>query len=225
MKKYFCEFLGTFMLVLLGCGSAAIAGEALGTVGIALAFGLSIVAIAYSVGRVSGGHVNPAVSLAMLLSKKMTIKDYCGYVVAQILGAFAGAGLLLAITKCTTLVDAGLGANGYGELSAVGLNLGGAIIVEIVATFIFVFAILGVTEGEKYARPAGFVIGLVLTLIHIVCIPLTGTSVNPARSLAPAVLTGGTALYQVWVFILAPLVGAAIAACAWKYIAKDEKEI
>ena len=225
MKKYFCEFLGTFILVLLGCGSAAIAGETLGTVGIAFAFGLSIVAIAYSVGRVSGGHVNPAVSLAMLLSKKMTVKDFCGYVVAQILGAFAGSGLLLAITKCTTLVDAGLGANGYGQISAVGLSLLGALIVEVVATFIFVFTILGVTEGEKYARPAGFVIGLVLTLIHIVCIPLTGTSVNPARSLAPAVLTGGTALSQVWVFILAPLVGGAIAAYVWKYIAKDEKEI
>ena len=225
MKKYFCEFLGTFILVLLGCGSAAVAGETLGTVGIAFAFGLSIVAIAYSVGRVSGGHVNPAVSLAMLLSKKMTVKDFCGYVIAQILGAFAGSGLLLAITKCTTLVNAGLGANGYGELSAVGLNLLGAIIVEVVATFIFVFTILGVTEGEKYARPAGFVIGLVLTLIHIVCIPLTGTSVNPARSLAPAVLVGGTAFGQVWVFILAPLVGAAITAYVWKCIAKDEKEI
>ena len=224
MKKYFCEFLGTFILVLLGCGSAAIAGATLGTVGIAFAFGLSIVAIAYSVGRVSGGHVNPAVSLAMLLSKKMTLKDFCGYVVAQILGAFAGSGLLLAITKCTNLVNPGLGANGYGELSAVGLNLGGALIVEVVATFIFVFTILGVTEGEKFARPAGFVIGLVLTLIHIVCIPLTGTSVNPARSLAPAVLTGGTALAQVWVFLLAPLVGAALAAYAWKYVAKDEKD-
>ena len=225
MKKYFCEFLGTFILVLLGCGSAAIAGATLGTVGIAFAFGLSIVAIAYSVGRVSGGHVNPAVSLAMLLSKKMSAKDFCGYVVAQILGAFAGSGLLLAITKLSTLENAGLGANGYGELSAVGLNVWGALIVEVVATFIFVFAILGVTEGEKYARPAGIVIGLVLTLIHIVCIPLTGTSVNPARSLAPAILTGGTALSQVWVFILAPLVGAAIAAYAWKYIAKGEKEL
>ena len=165
MKKYFCEFLGTFMLVLLGCGSAVIAGATLGTVGIALAFGLSIVAIAYSVGRISGGHVNPAVSLAMLISKKMNFKDFCGYVVAQVLGAFAGAGLLLAITKSTMLVDVGLGANGYGDLSAAGLNLGGAFIVEIVATFIFVLTILGVTEGDKFQRPAGFVIGLVLTLI------------------------------------------------------------
>lgn len=225
MKKYFCEFLGTFILVLLGCGSASIAGTSLGIVGIAFAFGLSIVAIAYSVGRVSGGHVNPAVSFAMLLSKKMSFKDFGGYVVAQVLGAFAGSGLLSAIIKLTTLENPGLGANGFGELSAVGLNLWGALIVEVVATFIFVFTILGVTEGEKYARPAGFVIGLVLTLIHIVCIPLTGTSVNPARSLAPAVLVGETALSQVWVFVVAPLIGAAIAAYVWKYIAHNEKDI
>ena len=225
MKKYVCEFIGTFTLVLLGCGSAAIAGSTLGTLGIAFAFGLAIVLIAYSVGRVSGGHVNPAVSLAMLISKKMSVKDFCGYVVAQVLGAFAGSGLLKLIISWTTLENAGLGANGYGELSAVGLTLAGAIVVEIVATFLFILAILGVTHNEKYSTNAGLVIGLVLTLIHIVVIPLTGTSVNPARSLAPAVLVGGTALSQVWVFIVAPFIGAAIAALAWKCISKDEKEI
>ena len=224
MKKYFAEFLGTFVLVLLGCGSAAIAGSTLGTLGIAFAFGLSIVAMAYSVGRISGCHVNPAVSLAMFLSKKMTGKDFCGYVVAQFLGAFAGSGLLMAIINMSSnlsLSQTGLGANGYGELSAVGLNLGGAILVEIIATCIFVFAILGVTEDEKFERISGVVIGFVLTLIHIVCIPLTGTSVNPARSLAPAVLTGGVAFSQVLVFIVAPFVGAALAACVWKFL-KDE---
>lgn len=225
MKKYICEFLGTFILVLLGCGSAVVAGEALGTLGIAFAFGLAIVAIAYSVGRVSGGHVNPAVSFAMLISKKMSVKDFAGYVIAQVLGAFAGSGLLLLITNLSDLGNVGLGANGYGELSAVGLTLVGALIVEVVATCIFILAILGVTHNEKYSGVAGLVIGLVLTLIHIVVIPLTGTSVNPARSLAPAVLTGGVALNQVWVFILAPLVGGAIAALIWKYIAKEEKEI
>ena len=225
MKKYLCEFIGTLILVLLGCGSAAIAGSTLGTLGIAFAFGLAIVAIAYSVGRVSGGHVNPAVSLAMLISKKMTIKDFCGYVVAQILGAFAGSGILLLLVKCTNLTDAGLGANGYGELSAVGLSLVGAIIIEIIATFIFILAILGVTHNEKYSSVAGLVIGLVLTLIHIVVIPLTGTSVNPARSLAPAVLTGGTALAQVWVFIVAPLAGGALAAFVWNLISKKEENI
>lgn len=223
MKKYVCEFIGTFILVLLGCGSAAIAGSTLGTLGIAFAFGLAIVAIAYSVGRVSGGHVNPAVSLAMLINKKMDVKDFCGYVVAQVLGAFAGSGILKLIIAWTNLKDAGLGANGYAELSAVGLTLAGAIVVEIIATFIFVLAILGVTHNEKYSSVAGLVIGLVLTLIHIVVIPLTGTSVNPARSLAPAVLVGGAALSQVWVFILAPLVGSALAAVIWNYIAKDEE--
>lgn len=225
MKKYVCEFLGTLMLVLLGCGSAVLAGRAIGTVGIALAFGLAIVAIAYSVGRISGGHVNPAVSIAMLINKKMDVKDFCGYVVAQVLGAFAGSGLLALIVSMTKLQNAGLGANGFGDLSGVGLTLVGALIVEVIATFIFVLVILGVTHNEKYSSKAGIVIGLVLTLIHIVTIPLTGTSVNPARSLAPAVLTGGEALSQVWLFILAPLVGGALAAFAWKFISKDEKEI
>ena len=222
MKKYLSEFLGTLVLVLLGCGSAAIAGGTLGTLGIAFAFGLVIVAMAYSIGRISGCHVNPAVSLAMLISKKMSVKDFCGYVVAQVLGAFAGAGILAWIIHNTALENAGLGANGYGELSAVGLSLIGAFIVEIVATFIFVFAILGVTDDDKYEKISGVVIGFVLTLIHIVVIPLTGTSVNPARSLAPAVLVGGTALSQVWVFIVAPLVGAALAALVWKVL-KEEK--
>ena len=225
MKKYVCEFVGTLMLVLLGCGSAVLAGKTIGVVGIALAFGLAIVAIAYSVGRISGGHVNPAVSLAMLISKKMDVKDFCGYVVAQILGAFAGSGLLALIVSMTKLQNAGLGANGFGDLSGVGLTLVGALVVEVIATFIFVLVILGVTHNEKYSSKAGLVIGLVLTLIHIVTIALTGTSVNPARSLAPAVLTGGEALSQVWVFILAPLVGGALAAFAWKFISKDEKEI
>ena len=227
MKKYICEFIGTFILVLLGCGTAAVTGGALGILGvltISFAFGLAIVAIAYSVGRISGGHVNPAVSLAMLISGKMTVKDFCGYVVAQVAGAFAGAGTLYGILSATNLTDPGLGANGYGELSMVGLALGAAVIVEIIATCIFVLAILGVTHDEKYDSMAGLVIGLVLTLIHIVTIPLTGTSVNPARSFAPAVIVGGTALSQVWVFIVAPFIGAAIAAVVWKYISSNSEE-
>lgn len=218
MKKYLCEFIGTFVLVLLGCGSAAIAGGTLGTLGIAFAFGLAIVAMAYSIGRISGCHVNPAVSLAMLISKKMNVKDFVGYVIAQILGAIAAAGILYLIVNCTNLVNTGLGANGYGDLSAVGINLAGALIVEIIATFIFVLVILGVTGDSKYNSVSGLVIGLTLTLIHIVVIPLTGTSVNPARSIGPALFVGGKALSQVWVFILAPLVGAALAAYVWKAI-------
>ena len=226
MKKYVCEFIGTFILVLFGCGSAVLAGFAIGAQGIAIAFGLAIVAIAYSVGRISGGHVNPAVSLAMFINKKLSLKDFCWYVVAQIAGAFAASGLLNLIVSMTEIGSNGLlGANGFDAESAVGLTMVGAIIVEIVATCIFVLTILGVTHNEKHSSIAGLVIGLVLTLIHIVTIPLTGTSVNPARSLAPAVLVGGTALSQVWVFIVAPLVGAAIAGFAWKFLAKDEKEI
>lgn len=228
MKKYVCEFIGTFILVLLGCGSATLAGAefagtTLGTLGVSFAFGLAIVAIAYSVGRVSGGHVNPAVSLAMLINKKISAKDFCGYVVAQILGAFAAAGILKFILACTDLQNPGLGANGFGDASVVGLTLVGAIVVEIIATFIFILTIIGVTHNEKYSSVAGLVIGLVLTLIHIVVIPLTGTSVNPARSLAPAVLVGGTALSQVWVFIVAPLVGAVLAAFSWNFVSKDEE--
>ncbi|MBO6243076.1 MAG: MIP family channel protein [Clostridia bacterium] len=223
MKKYVAELIGTCVLVLLGCGSAVIAGETLGTLGIALAFGLVIVAMAYSIGRISGCHVNPAVSLAMLLSKKMSVKDFIGYVVAQVVGAVIGSGLLYLIVNCSNLEGVGLGANGYGALSAVGLSLGGALLVEVIATFIFVLVILGVTADDKYNSVAGLVIGFTLALIHIVVIPLTGTSVNPARSLAPALFVGGEALAQVWVFIVAPLVGAAIAAYAWKFLSKTEE--
>ena len=225
MKKYICEFIGTFILVLMGCGAATIMGGAstiAGVLSIAFAFGLAIVAIAYSVGRISGGHVNPAVSLAMLINGKLDIKDFCGYVIAQVAGAFAGAGVLYGVLKATNLNNPGLGANGFGDLSAVGLALGAAFIVEAIATCIFVLVILGVTHDEKFKETPGFVIGLVLTLIHIVTIPLTGTSVNPARSLAPAVITGGDALSQVWLFIVAPLVGAAVAAFPWKYISKED---
>ncbi len=223
MKKYICEFIGTFILVFLGCGSAAIAGSTLGTLGIALAFGLAIVAIAYSVGRVSGGHVNPAVSLAMFINKKLDKKDFCGYVVAQVLGAIVGAACLSLVISTTTLVNPGLGTNGFANNSTVGISMIGALFVEIIATFIFVLAILGVTSDEKNGSVAGIVIGLVLTLIHIVVIPLTGTSVNPARSLGPALLVGGEALTQVWVFIVAPLVGAALAAYVWSFVEKEEK--
>ena len=222
-KKYLCEFLGTLILVLLGCGSAVIAGAWIGITGIALAFGLSIVAIAYSVGRISGGHVNPAVSLAMLINKKIGIKDFFGYIIAQFAGAFAGCGLLALIVSTTQLQGMGYGANNFGELSPLGITMIGALVIEAIATFIFVIAILGVTHNEKHSSLAGVVIGLVLTLIHIVTIPLTGTSVNPARSLAPAVFTGGESLAQVWVFIVGPLLGAVIAAFTWKFISNKEE--
>lgn len=225
MKKYVCEFIGTAVLVLFGCGSAVFAGETLGTLGIAFAFGLAIVAMAYVIGNISGCHVNPAVSLAMFINKKISGKDFAYYVIAQVLGAIAGAGILYLVINCCglTVAEVGLGTNGYGELSTAGISAGGAFIVEMILTFVFVFTILGVTSDESKSSISGIVIGLTLVFVHILGIPLTGTSVNPARSLGPALLAGGEALSQVWVFILAPLVGAAIAAYAYKYLV-DKKE-
>ena len=223
MKKYVAEFIGTAVLVLFGCGSAAIAGGSLGTLGIALAFGLSIVAMAYVIGNISGCHINPAVSLAMLISKKMSVKDFCFYVLAQVLGALAGIAILYAIIACSGLnvTDTGLGANGFDVASSVGLNMVGAILVEVILTFVFIYTILGVTSDEKKSSVAGIVIGLTLAFVHIMGIPLTGTSVNPARSLAPAIFLGGTALSQVWVFIVAPFVGSALAAITFKFLNKE----
>ena len=229
LKKYIAEFLGTAILVLFGCGTAVFCGglsggtgnATLGVVSIALAFGLSIVAGAYSIDHISGCHVNPAVSLAMFINGKLDIIDLIGYIVSQVTGAFAGSGLLMLITK-ETAAD-GLGSNGYGELSSVGISMTGAIIVEIVLTFVFVLTVLGVTSSEKYSSVAGIVIGLTLTFVHIIGIPLTGTSVNPARSLAPAVLDGGIALNQVWVFLVAPLAGAALAGIIFKFLFKPKE--
>ena len=217
MKKYICEFIGTLVLVLFGCGTAVFVGcdTAAGLLTTALAFGLSIVAMAYVIGNVSGCHVNPAVSLACLLDKRMSVKDFVGYVVAQVLGAIAGSAILYGVVACTTLNVANFGANGFGDASAVGLGMFGALVVELVLTFVFVYTILGVTDDSKMSSIAGVVIGLTLTFVHILGISLTGTSVNPARSLSAALFSGTTALSQVWVFIVAPLVGAALA--AWVY--------
>ena len=226
MKKYFAEFIGTFTLVFFGCGTAVVCGGFtggtgggyLGVVAIALAFGLAIVASAYAIGSVSGCHVNPAVSLAMLLTKRLSITDFAGYVIAQLAGAFAGSALLKFIVSSSDLlsIEGGLGQNGFAGQSGVGLSLVGALAVEIILTFVFILTILSVTSNEKTSHIAGIVIGLTLTFVHIIGIPLTGTSVNPARSIAPAVLLGGTALSQVWVFIAAPLAGACLAAIVYK---------
>lgn len=229
MKKYIAELIGTFTLTLFGCGSAALSGGidgVLGILGISMAFGLSIVAMAYAIGDISGCHINPAVSFAMLLSKRMDVKDFIGYVVAQIIGGIAAAGVLSFIinssSKLGTVAEVGLGANGFGNASYVGLSMGGAIVVEIILTFVFLMTILGVTAKAKTGTVAGLVIGLCLAFVHILGIPLTGTSVNPARSFGPALLLGGEALSQVWVFIVAPLVGAAIAAVVWNAVCKTE---
>ncbi|NLW78402.1 MAG: MIP family channel protein [Ruminococcaceae bacterium] len=233
MKKYLAEFVGTLILVFFGCGTAVVTGGltgglgmgTLGVVAIALAFGLAIVAAAYGIAQISGCHVNPAVSLAMLISGKLSVMDFVGYIIAQVVGAIAGAGLLkLIVLNSEALKDVtGLGQNGFGAESAVGLSMVGALIVEVVLTFVFVMAILGVTSSDKTSHMGGLVIGLTLTFVHIIGIPLTGTSVNPARSLGPALLVGGTALSQVWVFILAPLVGGALAALVYKAMYASKK--
>ena len=210
MKKYIAEFVGTFVLVLVGCGVAVVTSASV--VATSLAFGLSIVAMAYSIGNVSGCHVNPAVSLAMLINKKMTVKDFLLYVLAQVLGALAGAAVLGVMLNSFD----SLGANGYDGSISVWV----ALLVEVILTFIFVTAILGVTSKDENARVSGIVIGLTLVLVHLLGIAFTGTSVNPARSLGPAILQGGDALKQVWVFILAPLVGSCLAAFFHKYISK-----
>lgn len=219
VKKYLAEFIGTFVLVLFACGTAAVVGcsatEGTGYLLTALAFGLVIVAMAYSIGNISGCHINPAVSIAMLVSKKLSAKDFVGYVVAQFLGAIAGAAVLSALVGA----DSGLGANALynGE---VGLS----IIVEIILTFVFVIAILGVTSKESNGAVAGIVIGLTLTLVHILGIYFTGTSVNPARSFGPALLVGGEALSNVWVFIVAPLIGGVLAAVVYSFLSSGKQD-
>ena len=222
MKKYIGEFIGTAVLVLFGTGIAVVSGGNL--VATALAFGLSIVAMAYVIGNISGCHINPAVSLAMLINKKIETKDFIYYVIAQILGALAGTALLYLILKNTTIGVESLGANGYGTLSATNITLLGALVTECILTFVFIYTILGVTSDESKSNIAGIVIGLTLTFVHLLGINLTGTSVNPARSLAPAIFLGGKALAQVWVFVVAPLVGAALAAITFKKLNIEEKE-
>ena len=218
-RKYPAEFIGTFVLVFMGCGSAVFLGADVGGghLAVALAFGLSIVSMAYVIGGVSGCHINPAVSLAMFLEKKISLQEFAGYAVSQILGAVAAAALL------STFVSLGIndmtGALGANGIAGAG-GVTGAFLIEIVLTFIFVFTILGVTSSEKNASVAGIVIGLTLAFVHIVGIPLTGTSVNPARSIGPALLAGGDALANVWVFILAPLIGSALAVFAYRKIVR-----
>lgn len=216
MKKYICELVGTFVLTLVGCGVAVVTGA--NVVATSLAFGLSIVAMAYSIGNVSGCHINPAVSLSMLMTKKLTVKEFVCYVIAQVIGAVLAAlvlGLLLSSFKS-------LGANTYGAEGQLATNVWIALGVECLLTFIFITAILGVTSKKENTAVTGLVIGLALTLVHLLGISFTGTSVNPARSLGPALLVGGTALKQVWVFIVAPLVGAALASLFYNGVLKEK---
>lgn len=226
IKKYAAECIGTCVLVLLGCGAAM---SGVGTLAIAIAFGLSIVAMAYSIGNISGCHVNPAVSFAVYMNGGLNTREFLGYVISQCAGSFIGT-LLLRLTfmladieDCTAPEgkDWGMGAN---TLAGVNDSIIAGLIVEIVLTFIFVLAILGVTSKKaNHGSFGGLVIGLTLTLVHILGIGLTGTSVNPARSLFPAIFALGDALIQVWIFIIAPFIGAGLAALAYKWLDADNK--
>ena len=211
MKKYIAEAVGTMMLTLIACGVAVLSGANL--VATSLAFGLVIIAMAYTIGHVSGCHINPAVSFGMLIAGKMKPIEFAKYVAAQIVGAFAGT-LLLGL--CLDSFSA-LGANSYGGDTSLLV----ALLVEVILTFIFVTVILSVTSKKENSNVSGIIIGLTLTLVHLFGIRFTGTSVNPARSLAPAIFQGGDALTQVWIFIVAPLAGAALAALFYKYVLKD----
>lgn len=216
-KKYLAEGIGTGVLTFMGCGAAVVLGTKIGAghLPVALAFGLSIVAMAYVIGGISGCHINPAVSFGMFLSKRISGRDFCFYFIAQVVGAICAGALLKCLASIYQPGDqtGGLGSNGFGTV-----GMGGAIFVEVILTFIFVIVVLGVTDDKSKSAVAGIVIGLSLTFVHLVGIPLTGTSVNPARSIGPALFAGGDALSQLWVFIAAPLIGAVVAALVYKAV-------
>ncbi|WP_207924621.1 aquaporin Z [Pedobacter changchengzhani] len=226
ISKFSAEFIGTLVLVLMGCGSAVIAGAngttGVGILGIAFAFGLSVIAMAYAIGHISGCHINPAISIGMVVAGRMKASEAAYYIVAQILGAIAGAFILLQIASGKpeySLATNGLGQNGFDALSPQHYSLQAGIIAEVVLTFIFLLVIFGSTSTKNINGGfAGLAIGLSLVLIHIVGIPVTGVSVNPARSIGPALLVGGQALSQVWMFIVAPIVGAILSAIVWRTV-------
>ncbi len=230
-QKLTAEFLGTLWLVLGGCGSAVLAaafpGVGIGLLGVSLAFGLSVLTMAYAVGHVSGGHFNPAVTIGLCTARRFLGKDVIPYIVAQLAGAIVGAGILFVIAsgKIGFDVSAGFAANGYESHSPGGYTLIAGAVAEVVATFFFLIIILGATNKRAPQALAGVAIGLALTLIHLVTIPVTNTSVNPARSTGQAIFVGGWAIRQLWLFWLAPIVGAALAGVAYRFLAEERKEV
>ena len=226
-RKYMAEFLGTLALVFFGCGSAVIAGSYIGVLGIAFAFGMVLLVLVYAIGPISGCHVNPAVTIAMLLAKRIKSKDAMIYIGVQCLGAIAGAGLLFAIASGISGFDVadGLGQNGFGDASLAGYNVTSALIAEVFLTFFFVYAILEVTAKHAHKGFEGLAIGFTLFLVHIIGIPITGTSVNPARSLGPALFVQGTAIEQLWLFWAAPIAGAMLAAIVWLYLTNPKEMV
>ena len=216
MKKYLAEMIGTMVLVLMGCGTAVSLGcdpvnNIPAVVGTALAFGLAVIGMAYAIGKISGCHINPAITLGVALSGRMSWKDACMYMIFQVIGAFIGSAILFWLTK-----ESGMEGTGANDLQE-GVSMVGGLIAEIFFTFVFVFVVLAATHEKNGAgNAAGLAIGLTLVLVHLVCIRYTGTSVNPARSIAPAVFQGGTALSNLWIFIVGPFVGGALAAFCYK---------
>lgn len=228
MKKYLAEFIGTAWLVLGGCGSAVLAAAypelGIGFVGVAIAFGLTVLTMAYAIGHISGCHLNPAVSLGLWAGGRFDKKELLPYMVAQVLGGLAGASILYIIaTGQAGFEVGGFASNGYGEHSPGGYSLMAALLTEVVMTFMFLFIILGSTYPKSPKGFAGIAIGLALTLIHLISIPVTNTSVNPARSISQAMFAGGWAIDQLWLFIVAPLIGALLAGVAYKFISSDKK--
>ena len=233
MRKFIAEFVGTFALVLFGCGAAvnssiSTTGPAgVGLLGIALAFGFALVAMAYAIGPISGCHINPAISIAMFAASKLSAKDTISYVVAQIAGAITASGVLYVIISSHAgfekLGEWGLGANGWGEGYLGNYSMMGAFITEAVLTCIFLLVIFSTTSKEGNSTTAGLAIGITLVIIHLFAIPITGTSVNPARSIGPAIFAGGKALSQLWLFIVAPIAGGLLGALIWKTLLENKE--
>ncbi|WP_285054711.1 aquaporin Z [Pedobacter ginsengisoli] len=230
MKKLVAEFIGTFWLVLGGCGSAVLAcnypDAGIGFLGVSLAFGLTVVTIAYSLGHISGAHLNPAVSVGLWIGGRFSSKELIPYIVSQVLGGIVAAGLLCVIVTGNGSSIGSFASNGYGELSPGKYNMTAALVTEIVMTFIFLLVILGATDDRAPKGFAGLAIGLSLTLIHLISIPVTNTSVNPARSTSQTIFAGGEALGQLWLFWVAPIAGAILAGLVYKMVfaAKSETE-
>ena len=212
MKKYFAELVGTFILVLFGCGTAVVAGDKVGILGISIAFGFALIGAAYGIGPISGCHINPAVSLGVWAAGRMKLGEMIGYWISQFVGAIVGAGILSLIVRGGSgYVAEHLGQNGWGTGYMGGYNITSAIVSEFIATLIFVVVILGSTQDAAPSRLAGLAIGITLVVIHLVGINITGTSVNPARSFGPALLSGGQAMSQIWLFLVVPSLGGLVA--------------
>lgn len=218
MRKNLAEFIGTFWLVLGGCGSAVLAGAYIGNLGISLAFGLTVLTMVYALGYISGAHLNPAVTIGLWVEGRFEGKKVIPYIISQILGAIAAAGIIYVIATGNGSDIGNFAANGYGEHSPGGYGLWAALVTELVMTFAFVFIVLGATDSRAPQGFAGVAIGLALTLVHLISIPVTNASVNPARSISQAVFVGGWAMEQLWMFIVIPLAGAVLAGLVYKYL-------